>query len=153
MAKASASATPAVPRRSWFWLQGVICGVAVAVVPGTALMIGVLMAPAFATYAMEQGKTRPLARGMMLRGAACTFMPLRVLWEHGGSLDASLDLLSDPGRPLLAWTACGAGWLAGQLADILTRLALDARSARALRQLTQERDKLIVEWTDEQPPK
>jgi hypothetical protein len=149
MAKAAAS--PGAPR-SWFWLQGVICGVTAAAVPGTALMVAVLMAPAIATYAMEQGKSRPLARGMMLMGAACTFMPLRLLWEHGGSLDASLDLLSDPGRPLLAWTACGGGWLAGQMADLGARLLLDARSARMLRQLTDERDKLIVEWTDEQPP-
>ncbi len=148
MAKAASSASP---RRSWFWLQGMVCGVAAAAVPGTALVIGVLLAPAIALYLMAPAANRPVARAMLLMGAAATMMPLRLLWEQGGTLDAALDLLSDPGRPLLSWFACGTAWCLGQIGEILTRLALDARGMLAVRALTAERDRLKAEWLDGPP--
>jgi hypothetical protein len=123
-----------------------VCGVAAAVIPGTALVIAVLLAPAIAMYATEPTRGRPIARAMIYMGTASTMMPLRLLWEHGGTLDAALDLLSDPGRPLLAWLACGAAWFLGQLTEILSRFALDARAKMAMRALSAERDKLKEEW-------
>jgi hypothetical protein len=125
-----------------------VCGVAAAVVPGTALVIAVLLAPAIAMYATEPTPGRPISRAMIFMGAASTMMPLRLLWEHGGTLDAALDLLSDPGRPLLSWFACGAAWFLGQLVEILTRFALDARARMAVRTMSAERDKLKEEWLD-----
>ena len=148
MAKA---ASPAAPRRSWFWLQGVVCGVGAAAAPGTALVLGILLAPAVAVYATEHEKGRPIARAMLLMGAASAMMPVRVLWEHSGTLEAALDLLGDPGCPLFSWAACGTAWLVGQLADILTRFGLDARAKLAIRALTAERDKLNEEWMDAPP--
>ena len=144
-------ASAAAPRRSWFWLQGMVCGVGAAAAPGTALVVAVLLAPAVAVYATEHATGRPIARAMMLMGAASAMMSVRTLWEHGGTLDTALDLLSDPGCALLSWTACGAAWLAGQSADILTRFGLDARAKMAIRALTAERDKLNSEWMDAPP--
>ncbi len=136
------------PRRSWFWLQGMACGVAAAIIPGTSLVIAVSLAPAIAVYVMETTSGRPLARAMIFMGTASTMMPLRLLWEHGGSLDAALDLLSDPGRPLLSWLACGAAWFLGQSAEIVTRFALEARAKMAVNALTAERETLKGEWLD-----
>lgn len=136
------------PRRSWFWLQGMACGVVAAVIPGTSLVVAVLLAPGIALYVMEATSGKPLARAMIFMGTASTMMPLRLLWEHGGSLDAALDLLSDPGRPLLSWLACGAAWLLGQSAEILTRFALEARTTMAVNALTAERESLKDEWLD-----
>ena len=142
---AKAAAAPA-QRRSWFWLQGVICGLAAAIVPGTALMLAVLLGPGLAMYATAQGKGRPIARAMIMMGAASTFMPLRLLWEQGGSLDAALGLLSDPARPLLSWTANGAGWLIAQATEIATQFVLNAKAAQHLRALQKEREALTAEW-------
>ncbi len=154
MAKAAAAKTNSVAagaaprRRSWFWLQGVVCGGAAVAIPGTALMVAVLLAPGLAMYAAEQGRSRPLARAMILMGAASAFFPLRLLWEQGGSLDTALNLLGDPARPLLSWAASGAGWLVGQATEMATRLALDAAAAKTLRALKEERDQLNAEWHD-----
>ncbi len=145
MAKAAAAAPP---RRSWFWLQGVVCGVAAAVAPGTAVLLAILLGPGFITYATAQGRTRPIARAMIMMGAATVFMPLRLLWEQGGSLDAALDLLGDPTRPLLSWVASGAGWSIAQVTELATQFALNAKSNRTLRALKKEREALAAEWAD-----
>ena len=144
MAKAKAAASP---KRSWFWLQGLLCGVVAATIPGTALLAAVLLGPSLAMLATEQVEGHPIARSMLLMGLAATVMPMRVLWDHGGSIDAALDVLGDPGRPLLAWGASGAGWLVGQVADLLTRFVMDAQAARAIQLLDQERAELTREWT------
>ena len=149
--KAKSVAVPA-PRRSWFWLQGMMCGVAAAVVPGTAALLVVLLAPGLAMCATERAPGKPMGRAMLLMGAASTFMPLRQLWEQGGSLEAALTILGDPANPLLSWAASGVGWLAGQVAEMTTRFVLNAQAAQRLRALNQEREALRIEWMDGKPP-
>lgn len=142
MAKATSPPRP----RSWAWLQGMLCGIVAVAAPGTAVTIAVLLAPGVAMFAAEQERGRPIARAMLLTGAASTFMPLRLLWEHGGSFETGLNLLSDPTRLLFSWAASGCGWITGQLTDALTRLLLDARATRQLHNLKQERETLLAEW-------
>ena len=146
MAKAASTSSP--PRRSWFWLQGLVCGVAAAAAPGTALMLAVLLGPGLAMYATAQGPGRAVARAMIMMGAASVFMPLRLLWEQGGSLDVALELLSDPTRPLLSWTANGAGWLIGQATELVTQFFLDAQANRQLHAFKEEREELATEWME-----
>ena len=143
MAKA-ASVRP--QRRSWFWVQGLVCGIVAATAPGTALLLGVLLGPGLAMYASAPGKGRPHARAMVMMGAASVFMPLRLLWEQGGSLDAALELLSDPSRPLLSWTASGLGWLVGQVTELITQFLLNAKATQLRRTLEIERQDLMEEW-------
>lgn len=145
---AKAGSVRAAPRRSWFWLQGVVCGAAAAIVPGTALMVAVLLAPGLAVAFTEKTQGRPMARAMILMGMATVCAPLRDLWEQGGSLDAALGVMADPTKPLLSWIATGFGWFVGQLTEVATRLVLDARAAQTLRTLKQERDTLMAEWLD-----
>ena len=143
MAKA-ATARPA--RRSWFWVQGLVCGIVAATAPGTALMLAVLLGPGMAMYASAPGRGKAHARAMILMGAATVFMPLRQLWEQGGSLDAALALLGDPARPLLSWTASGMGWLIGQVTELATQFLLNAKAAQERRALVTERQTLLDEW-------
>ena len=144
---AKAAAAP-VRRRSWFWLQGMVCGVVAAIAPGTAVMAVVLLGPGLAMYAIGSPQSRPIARAMIMMGAATTFMPLRLLWEQGGTLDASLGLLGDPARPILAWVASGLGWFVAQVTDLATQFILNAKAANQLRALGKEREALIAEWMD-----
>ncbi len=148
MPKAAARGTP----RSWFWLQGVVCGGVVATAPGTAMMTAILLAPVAVAYAMDATPGRPHLRAIALLGAASTFMPLRLLWEHGGSVEAALDLLGDPLRPLLSWSCCGAGWLATELVQLARRFAVATKEAALLKQLKAERARLVEEWLDAAPP-
>ena len=148
MAGSAATRAP----RSWFWLQGLVCGGAVATAPGTALMALVLLAPSGVAYVMDAAPGRPHFRVIALLGAASTFAPMLLLWERGGSVDAALDLLGEPARPLLSWFCCGAGWLLTELAQVVSRLAVTAREARTIRLLDAERAQLAEEWMDAKPP-
>ncbi len=129
------------------WLQGAIAGGIVAVAPGMALLIGVLLCPAIAFYLTEAAKARPVARAMLLCGSAATFSPIRTLWESGNTLAAALDLLSDIACPLLAWVGCAAGWLLYETVHIAARLALEASCRRRTKQLQDEDATLRAEWT------
>ena len=148
MAEAGAMRAP----RSWFWLQGLICGGVIATAPGTALITSVLLAPATVAYAIDATPGKPYFRVMALLGASCTFVPLRLLWDHGGSVNAALDLLGDPLRPLLSWSFCGAGWVLTELAQLAARLSMTAKETRLIKALQTERAVVVEEWLDAKPP-
>jgi hypothetical protein len=133
-------------RRSWLWLQGAACGGLAAVAPGVACILAILLAPALLLYVTEQTQGRPVARTMLLMGAATTFRPLRIVWDHGLSLISGLDLLGDPAVPLLSWTACGAGWLIIELVTITASQVARAADNRTTSRLRDERDALEKEW-------
>jgi hypothetical protein len=145
MTKSTGSA--GAPRRSWFWLQGAIVGGAAVTVPGTALITAILLFPAIAFYVTETTKGRPVGRVMLLMGSTALFMPLRYQWSHGGSLASAMDILSDPGRALLAWTACGAGWLVCELVQVCAKYLLAMQARRETEGLQREKTSLSDEWT------
>ncbi len=149
MAGSSASRAP-LP---WFWLQGLVCGGMLATVPGTAIFMVVLLAPAIIGYAMDNASGKPHFRVIVLLGTASAFAPLLLLWKHSGSLEAALDLLSDPVRPLLSWFCCGAGWLLTELAQMTAKLTITGRHTRTMKSLEAERDGLVEEWLDAKPPR
>ncbi len=134
-------------RRSWFWLQGAIAGGIAVAAPGTASLLAVLLCPALLFYATEATPGRPVGRTMMLTGSTAAYLPLRDLWEHGGSLGTALDALADPTCPLLGWFACGAGWMMCELLQLAARFALKARTRRQVEELRREHADLSEEWT------
>ena len=113
-------------RRSLVWIQGAVAGGVVAVAPGTALLAAVLLCPAIVYYLAEPARLRPVARAMLLCGGAATFLPIRTLWDAGNTLAAALDILGDIRCPLLAWVACGGGWLLAETVNVTARLMLEA---------------------------
>ena len=83
---------------------------------------------------------------MLLMGAAGTFWPLRTLWQHDLSLDAALDILTDPTVPLASWACCCTGWLIGEASEMVTSLLMTRRTAHMVHKLRQEQSQLIAEW-------
>jgi uncharacterized membrane protein len=142
------SGKTAAAKPARLWLQGAVCGILAAVVPGIACMLGVLLLPGLLIYATESTPGRPVARAMLLMGAAAVIMPMRTVWAHGMSLAAALDVLGDPAVPLLAWTAGGAGWLLIEVADIVATYIGRAKDRSTARRLEEERAALGEEWTD-----
>ena len=139
------------PRRSWLWLQGAVAGGTAAILPGVALTIGVLLCPAMFFYMTEKADGRPISRAMLLCGSTALFRPLRTLWNHGGGLANALDLLADPGCPILAWVACAAGWLLCETAHTVTRLTSQLTVRQQIGTLEAERTLLLAEWTAGEP--
>ena len=133
--------------RSWLWLQGVMVGVVAATAPGSALLVAVLLCPAVAYAVFETTPGRPVTRTMLSCGSIGTFMPLRLLWEHGNSVDEALALLADLTRPLLAWVACATGWLLSEASHMGARVVLKAAFNRRSVLLQREEADLTAEWT------
>jgi hypothetical protein len=138
-------------RRSWLWLQGLACGAALSIATGPFILLAVLLAPGLVSYAIERGDSKPVSETMLLLGLATCFMPLRILWESGHSLDSCIALLSDPARTGLSWVAAGAGWLMEEAAQIIARHSSELGTRRLIAQLQKEKADLVAEWGSLEP--
>ena len=150
-AQAAAKAKPSTGRpagggRSLVWLQGLLCGGLVACAPATALLLGLLLAPAFVMLAVERRPGRPVARTMLLFGASAAVFPTIALWNAGHSVDAAFALAADPRTLAIAWAAAGGGWLLTELLPVAMRLALASAALARKRRLRALRDRCAAEW-------
>ena len=133
--------------RSWFWLQGAVVGGVIAVTPGIALLLGVLLCPAIVYAAAAPEPGRPAGRTMLLMGLAAALAPLREQWSSGNTVGTALEILASPAVILLAWFACGAGWLMAETATVAIRLALRQSARRQAVRLRREQAELVEEWS------
>lgn len=133
-------------RRSWPWLQGLACGGAISVATAPVMLVLVLLAPGLMSHAVEQRTGKPVSETMILLGVATIFMPLRVLWESGHSIDAAMSILTNPYYLGLSWTAGCAGWLAETIGQIAAVQASELSNRQYVSALIRERSQLIEEW-------
>jgi hypothetical protein len=142
----SKSATQRQGGGSLIWLQGLACGAMVALVPAIALLLGVLLAPGLAALVLDHQPGRPIARSILLCGAAASVGSVRELWNIGQSVDASLAILGDISGIGTAWSAAAAGWLMVELIPIIVRAIMEAASLTRTARLRSDRAKLAEEW-------
>ena len=107
------------------WLQGMGCGLLLAVSPATLLLLGGLMAPLVPALLSDSAPGRPIARSVALFGAALSIGPVLRLWRAGADTAGALSLLGDVGVLGAAWAACAVGWLLAELVPVLVRVGLD----------------------------
>ena len=143
---AAKKAVEARPRQSTFWVQGAICGALLAFATPTALLIGILLAPALATAAVEQGPLRGTTRAVALCGAAATLSPAWRLWMQGGQMGAALDLLSDPLTIVLAWGAGACAWAACQVLPAIVAGVWNVREASRAKAIETELIRCREDW-------
>src|SRR6266480_1236596 len=109
MVKRPQSPVPAAivkrPRqRSMVWLQGLLCGAVVTFAPPTALLMGVLLAPALLALVLDRQVGRPKARSVALFGMAASVDPLRSLWVNGHNMSVLAGVLG--------FRVVGTAWMA-----------------------------------------
>lgn len=92
------------------WSHGLICGAALAWLPGYSLLIGVLLFPLLLVSFTGLIKDQSVVRIMLPYGFAALVHPLHMLWLEDGSFDAAVNLLLDPMTSVVAWGAAAAGW-------------------------------------------
>lgn len=143
---AADTAAPQPQARSLWWLQGLVCGAVVVLATPVALAGGVLLAPGFLGLAVDQQDGRPVARAMLLFGAAWCCLPLWHLWVSGHTLADALHLLADPSTLAGAWLAGGCGWLLAELVPLFLRVAFDLHARSRAATLRAERAGLESEW-------
>lgn len=136
----------APPRRSLVWLQGLGCGALVTLAPPLAALLALLLLPGLVALLLDRLAGKPVARAMLLCGAAASVVPARQLWDRGLTMENSFDLSSNTLIIGGAWTAAAAGWLLAELAPLLVRLFLEAKTRRRLAELRGARARLAADW-------
>lgn len=156
MPKPKTARTTAPPpqerQHSLVWLQGLLCGALVTLATPTALLLGVLLAPALVAVVFDHEPGRPRARSIALFGMAASVGSLRTLWMTGHSMAIAAALAGDARVVGIAWAAAAAGWLMAEILPIGVRAVLETLSiARAVR-LRADRAKLVEEWGLDEAP-
>lgn len=139
------------PRRSPPWLQGLSCGLLVATAAPLALVLAVALAPALTWMAVAPVAARGQARVMLVYAVAAVAPFTATLWDVARSWPAAQGLLEELRLPVLAWAAQGGGWLLGQLAPLVARMAMEARVMVRAARLREARDRLRAEWGMDDP--
>ena len=142
----SAARRAAKPGRSLVWLQGLACGALATLATPLAVLLGALLLPGLCVLMIDRMPGKPVARTMLLCGAAASVSPAWHLWDHGLTMENSLDLLSDVLTVGLAWAATAAGWLIAEVAPICVYLALEATAKRRDGELRAARARHEAEW-------
>jgi hypothetical protein len=133
-------------QRSYAWVQGLLCGVAATLVPGPALLAGLLLAPGLVSLLLDQAPGKPMARAVLLCGLAAAVPPLAALWHGGAGVGAAIALAGEPAVLGTAWLAGAGGWLLNEFAPLLLRLGMDALAAARAARLKAERARLAEAW-------
>ena len=140
------SGPPKQRQHSFIWLQGLLCGALATLATPTALLLGVLLAPAIAAILLDHQPGRPRVRSIALCGMAASVDPLGTLWTSGHSLATASALLSNPQVIGTAWSAGAVGWLLVEIAPLAVRAVLEALSTARASRLQTERAQLVEAW-------
>jgi len=152
---ASGPGTAPAKSNALMWIQGLLCGGLVAMLPPTALLLGVLLGPALLGLFLDPQPGKPVARSVLLCTLAACVKPVRLLWAAGHSMAASMALATDADIIGTAWAAAAAGWLLAELTPVAVRVVLEAMSLRQAARLRAVRAALAEEWGlggGDQPP-
>ena len=141
---AGQASAPKEKGRGIVWMQGLACGACVAVAPAACALLAVLLAPAIAVLLIDRAPGRPMARAVLLCGAAPCVGPLMALWQSGPN--SGFAIVGDPMVFGPAWAACAGGWLLSQLLPIGIRGILEAASLSQAARLRAERERLVKAW-------
>jgi hypothetical protein len=155
--KSAAARTGTAPAKSnaLMWIQGLLCGGLVAMLPPTALLLGVLLGPALLGLFLDNQPGKPIARSVLLCTLAASVKPVRLLWAAGHTMGASMALATDADTVGTAWAAAAAGWLLAELTPVAVRVVLEGMSLRQAARLRAVRAALAEEWgldAGNQPP-
>ena len=146
--KSAAARTGTAPAKSnaLMWIQGLLCGGLVAMLPPTALLLGVLLGPALLGLFLDPQPGKPVARSILLCTLAASVNPVRLLWGAGHTMAASMALATDANTVGTAWAAAAAGWLLAELTPVAVRVVLEGMSLRQAARLRAVRAALAEEW-------
>ncbi len=140
------AAQAAAPKGSLVWVQGMVCGALLAFATPTALMLGVLLAPALACFAGERTQAGTMTRGVALCCGAASIGPVWHLWHGGNRMGTALELLSDPLCLVLAWGAGACAWALCQVLPVVMRTTWEMRVAARAKAIAAELAACREEW-------
>jgi len=147
MAKAARRAAGGPANRSWFWAQGLACGILVAMAAPLAMVLAVVFAPAaLGALASSGDHGRRLGGAMLVYGLAAALPWLGGLWATSRDWGMALDLLGGMRLVGECWSAQAAAWLLSEIAPLVARLVLEAWVRARDARLREARRRLQEEW-------
>ena len=142
----AAAASPQPSRSLPGWLIGAVVGCLVTMATPTALLLAVLLAPAFCARLLDPSPGRLTARAVMTYGAAACISPALALWQGNHAMADAWTMLTSL-RPLaIAWAAQAVGWLLGELAPAAIRGMLEVGAVAEARNLRAQRARLTTRF-------
>ena len=146
-AKAPTSEAVTVQRRgATVWVQGLACGALLTFATPTALLLGILLAPAILCILASPGAERGVFRAVASSCAAASLAPVWRLWMNGGHMDEVAAILASPSILCAAWGAGAAAWAMCQVLPVIIKTAWDIREANKAKTIEAELAQLNEEW-------
>jgi hypothetical protein len=142
----AAPGTPAKTKASAMWLQGLACGAMLAFAPAMALLLGVLLAPAIASFAADLEKGRGATRAVAIACVAGALSPAWHLWLANDQLAVAIALLCDPLNLLLAWGGGACAWALCQVVPAVLKSVWSVSEALRAHKIEAEMKKIREEW-------
>ena len=128
------------------WLLGVACGAILAFATPTAILGGVLLAPAILTAVFDTQPRRPVTRVVFVASAGFAFGPIWHLNAMGGVTSQALEMLYDPAVLCPAWIAGACGWGACELLPLLLRMVAERAAVTRIAALQAEAKAIQADW-------
>lgn len=140
------SGAPVRAKGSLLWLQGLVCGAILTFAPASAVMLGVLLAPAFLCLAADTEPGRGVTRAVTLACMAGALSPIWHLWMAHDSMEAAVVLLCDPMSLTMAWGAGACAWALCQVVPVLLQAVWNMRETIRAHAIEAELKRLREEW-------
>ncbi len=127
-------------------LIGVVFGAVLTFATPTALLCGVLLAPAIVVAVVDGSPRSAMARVVFVAGAGFSFAPIWHLNTAGGTMAVAMDMLSNPSILCPAWLAGACGWAVCECLPLVLRSAANRAAEARIEALAAEAKKLREEW-------
>jgi hypothetical protein len=140
------SDTPVRRKASLLWLEGLVCGAILAFAPATAVLVGVLLAPAVASFAVDTEPGHGTTRAVTLACMAGALSPVWHLWLAHDSMEMAVMLLCDPLSLTLAWGGGACAWSLCQILPVFLQAIWQVRETIRAKAIQAELKRLKEDW-------
>jgi hypothetical protein len=140
------SDVPAKTKGSLLWLQGLVCGAILTFAPASAVLLGVLLAPAFACMAADIEPGRGTTRAVTLACMAGALAPVWHLWMAHDRMEEAILVLCDPLSLTLAWGGGAIAWALCQILPVFLGAVWSVRETIRSHAIDAELKRLREEW-------
>ncbi len=131
------------------WSHGLVCGAALAWLPGYSLLTGVLLLPLIMVYMTDASRSQAMVQMMLPYEFAALVHPLHLLWNEDGSLDTAVSLLLNPMTSITGWLAAGAGWFVLEMALLSAKFIRQYQARARKAEIAARLKELQDEWAED----
>jgi hypothetical protein len=146
MAKRAPPPAPTPAKASVLWLQGLGSGALLAFATPSFILLGVLLAPALASYAADTEAGKGMTRAVALACLAGALSPAWHLWMAHDRMEVAVALLCDPFTLAIAWGAGASAWALSQVLPAVLKNVWDLREVARAHAIEAELKRLREEW-------